>query len=161
MLFAFYGGHVHIGHPTAIKYLNALLKNRLTAINQHFLHARILKHQGNLELADYQYKTSIEAMRHADMLVEHILARGGIPCMQKLGKLRIGTNANEMLQNDLLLAQEGESIANNLIFFCSSKYSETVELLDKICTSQKQLIEYVHSCWNPAEGNFASAFEQA
>lgn len=139
-----------------IECLNILLKNRLTAINQHFLHARVLKYQGNLELADYQYKISIEAMRHADMLVEHILMLGGIPRLQELNTLRIGENIHEMLQGDLQLAQEAESQASNLVSAYGGDDTETVALLNKILISQTRLIEYIHSYLNPANANCVS-----
>lgn len=89
-----------------ISLLNTLLKNRLTAINQYFLHARILKHRQATELADYEYKASIEAMRDADMLVTHILTMGGAPLMQELEVLHIGNCISTMLAGDLALAEK-------------------------------------------------------
>src|SRR5580704_17010298 len=87
-----------------IRHLNAVLKNKLTGINQYFLHARMLKHMGQVKLADYEYKSSIDIMKHSDMLVEHILSIGSRPNLQDLGQLRIGETALRMLQNDLLLS---------------------------------------------------------
>src|SRR3954470_7729387 len=88
-----------------LTYLNAVLRNKLTGINQYFLHARMLKHMGNVRLADYEYKSSIDIMKHSDMLVEHILTLGGFPNLQELSKLNIGQTVADMLQSDLLLSQ--------------------------------------------------------
>ncbi|MGD0474740.1 MAG: bacterioferritin [Candidatus Velthaea sp.] len=97
------------GSRDAIDALNKMLLNELTAIDQYFLHARMLRHWGLHDLGDIIFKESVGEMRHADWLIERILFLDGSPNLQHLGKLTIGQNAADVLQNDLAL----EMIARN------------------------------------------------
>ncbi len=129
-----------------ISHLNAVLKNKLTGINQYFLHARMLKSQGNVKLADYVFKASIDAMKHADMLVERVLALGGIPNLQELGKLAIGEKSGDMLRNDLALAEEALAQITAAIAHCEKhKDSATAALLAKIRDSQQEHIDFINT----------------
>ena len=96
------------GDPKVIEHLNKALYNELIAINQYFLHAKMLKNWGLKELAEHEHHESIDEMKHADKLSERILFLDGLPNFQNLGKLRIGENPLELLKADLALSRRGE-----------------------------------------------------
>ena len=103
------------GDAKVIEYLNEVLKNELTAINQYFLHYRMLNHWGIEKLAKFEYEESIDEMKHADKVAERILFLDGLPNFQLLGRLRIGETVEEVLKADLALELEALPVLRDAI----------------------------------------------
>lgn len=95
------------GDKTVIKHLNQALKGELTAINQYFLHAKMLEDWGVTKLAAHEKAESIEEMVHAEKIIDRILLLEGLPNLQDLGKLHIGQNVKEVIECDMKIEEEG------------------------------------------------------
>ena len=106
------------GDPKVIEFLNQALKNELTAINQYFLHYRMLDNWGVCRLAKFEYGESIDEMKHADKLAARILFLDGLPNFQMLGRLRIGESVEEVLKADLALEEEAIPPLREAIVHC-------------------------------------------
>lgn len=130
--------------PKMITHLNTILKNELTAINQYFLHAKILKNKGYETLAKKEYEESIDEMKHADMLADRILYLGGLPNFQDLGKLLIGETVKEMLEADLQVELKAIPDLKEAIHYADeTKDYGSVELLSEILVSEEEHYLYL------------------
>ena len=134
------------GDAKVIEFLNRALYNELTSINQYFLHAKMLKNWGLKELAQHEYKESIDEMKHADKLAERILFLDGLPNFQMLGNLRIGENPRELLECDLALEYEALPLLREAIAHCEA-VSDYVsrQLLADILDSEEEHIDWVET----------------
>ena len=108
------------GDEKVIEFLNIALKNELTAINQYFLHYRLLNHWGISKLAKFEYEESIDEMKHADKVAERILFLDGLPNFQLLGRLKIGETVEEVLKADLELEYEALPVLKDAIAHCET-----------------------------------------
>nr|WP_070961144.1 bacterioferritin [Hyphomonas sp. Mor2] len=134
------------GDAKVIEFLNAALKNELTAINQYFLHSRMLKDWGVSKLGEYEYKESIEEMNHADWLIERILFLGGLPNLQDLGKLRIGETVEEILKCDLALEEDAIPLLRDAMEYCEKQRDYVSrDLFGKILHNEEEHVDYIET----------------
>ena len=132
------------GNPDIIKQQNIILKNELTAINQYFLHARMLKDWGFEALGKKIYDESIGEMNHADMIINRILMLGGLPNLQDLGLLKIGQNVEEMFEADLSVEMLNQSCLKEAIALCEADRDYvTREIFEKILDDTEEHIDWI------------------
>ena len=134
------------GDAKVIGFLNKALYNELTAINQYFLHAKMLKNWGLKTLAAHEHHESIDEMKHADQLAERILFLDGLPNFQALGKLKIGETPTEILRCDLALEMEAVPLLREAIAYCES-ISDYVsrQLFADILDSEEEHIDWIET----------------
>ena len=134
------------GDPVTIAFLNKVLKNELTAINQYFLHSRMLADWGLTVLAHKEYEESIDEMKHADKLIKRVLFLGGLPNLQDLGKLFIGEDVAEVLKCDLALEMKGLPDLKQAISHCETvKDFISRELFTDILESEEEHIDWLQT----------------
>ena len=134
------------GDAKVIEYLNKVLFNELTAINQYWLHYRMLDHWGVKKLADYERHESIDEMKHADKLAERIFFLDGLPNFQSLGKLRVGETVEEILQADLDVEYEAVPLLREAIAHCETvRDYNSRELFEAILDSEEEHIDFLET----------------
>jgi bacterioferritin len=134
------------GDPQVIDYLNKALTNELTAINQYWLHYRVLKNWGIEKLAEYERHESIDEMKHADKLADRVLFLEGLPNFQAIHKLKVGETVEEILKADLALELEAIPLLKDAIRHCESVRDYTSrELFEDILESEEGHVDFLET----------------
>ena len=134
------------GDTRVIEFLNTVIKNELTAINQYFLHSRMLEDWGLDTLGKKEYQESIEEMQHADELIQRVLFLEGLPNLQDLGKLRIGENVREIFECDLKLEHQAIPDLRNAVQYCEEvRDYVSRELFEKILSDEEDHVDWLET----------------
>ena len=134
------------GDVKVIEYLNKVLQNELTAINQYWLHYRMLDNWGVAKLAEYERSESIDEMKHADRLADRILFLDGLPNFQALGRLRVGEDVEEILKADMEAELEGAKLYRELIAHAETVHDYvTRDLAREILADEEKHIDFIET----------------
>ncbi|MGN3972981.1 bacterioferritin [Tsuneonella sp. SYSU-LHT278] len=140
------------GDPKVIDYLNRALTNELTAINQYWLHYRVLHHWGVRKLAEYERHESIDEMKHADILAERVLFLDGLPNFQAIHKLKVGESVEEILQSDLALEMEAIPLLKDAIEYCEgARDYVSREIFERILESEEEHVDFLETQFDMIE----------
>ena len=130
--------------PKVIEYLNTVLTNELTAVNQYFLHARTLEHWGVTKLGEREYSESVEEMKHADSLIKRILFLEGLPNVQRLNQIGVGETVEEILQSDLRLEEAALNDLREAIAHCETVHDfVSRDLLAHILENEEEHVDFI------------------
>jgi bacterioferritin len=134
------------GDPKVIEFLNKALTNELTAINQYWLHYRVLHNWGVTRLAEYERHESIDEMKHADTLADRILFLDGLPNFQAIHKLKVGETVEEILRADLALEQEAIPLLKDAIAHAETVRDYTSrEIFERILESEESHVDFLET----------------
>lgn len=134
------------GDQKVIEFLNKALTNELTAINQYWLHYRVLADWGVTKLAEYERHESIDEMKHADVLAERILFLNGLPNFQAIHKLKVGETVEEILKADLAVEMEAIPLLKDAIAYCEEVRDFTTrEILERILESEEEHVDFLET----------------
>lgn len=140
------------GDATVIEFLNKALTNELTAINQYWLHYRVLKDWGLDRLAEYERHESIDEMKHADVLAERILFLNGLPNFQAIHKLKVGETVEEILKADLAMEQEAIPLLREAIAHCETvRDYVSREIFERILESEEEHVDFLETQFDMIE----------
>jgi len=140
------------GDAKVIEYLNKALTNELTAINQYWLHYRVLDNWGVHKLAEYERHESIDEMKHADTLAERILFLDGLPNFQALHKLKVGETVEEILKADLAVEHEAIPLLKDAIEYCETvRDYVTREIFARILESEEEHVDFLEKQFDMIE----------
>ena len=134
------------GDDKVIEYLNKALTNELTAINQYWLHYRVLADWGVTKLAEYERHESIDEMKHADWLAERILFLEALPNFQAIHKLKVGETVEEILKADLAVEMEAIPLLKDAIAHCEEVRDFTTrEIFERILESEEEHVDFLET----------------
>ena len=140
------------GDATVIEFLNKALTNELTAINQYWLHYRVLKDWGVDKLAEYERHESIDEMKHADQLAERILFLKGLPNFQAIHRLKVGETVEEILRADLAVEHEAIPLLRDAIAHCETvRDFVTRDLFASILASEEEHVDFLETQFDMIE----------